>query len=111
MDDDGNTVDNDDRADLGTIAVMAAATLTEVAAVESARTALTDVVSYMAHLCDRLGLDPAEVFASGLESYDGDFEDGPRAAHTLNADRSLKEQLSKPGVGTPGLGSTRALRR
>jgi hypothetical protein len=93
MDDNGNITDNEDRADLGAIAVMAAATITEVAR-DEADTAICDVVSYMAHLCDRCGLDPKAMFASGLESYDGDFEDGPRAAHTLRADRSLEEQLS-----------------
>jgi hypothetical protein len=94
MDAQGNVIDNEDRADLGVIAVMAAATLTGVAIAEEADTAICDVISYIAHLCDRLGLDPAETFADGLESYDGDFEDKPRAAHTLNADRSLEEQLS-----------------
>ena len=94
MDAEGNIIDNEDRADLGMMAVMAAATVTEVAAVEWAETALTDALSYIAHLCDRLGLNPADMFASGLESYDGDFEDGPRAAHTLKADRSLEEQLA-----------------
>jgi hypothetical protein len=93
MDDDGNITDNEDRADLGAIAVMAAATITEVAR-DEADTAICDVVSYVAHLCDRCGLDPKVMFASGLESYDGDFEDGPRAAHTLDAGRSLEEQLS-----------------
>jgi hypothetical protein len=93
MDDNENITDNEDRADLGAIAVMAAATVTEVAR-DEANTAICDVVSYIAHLCDRCGLDPKEMFASGLESYDGDFEDGPRAAHTLDADRSLEEQLS-----------------
>jgi hypothetical protein len=93
MDTQGNVIDNEDRADLGMMAVMAAATVTEVAR-DEADTAICDVVSYIAHLCDRCGLDPAEMFASGLESYDGDFEDGPRAAHTLRADRSLEEQLS-----------------
>ncbi len=91
MDDDG-MMDNEDRADLGVIAVMAAATMTGVAK-DEADTAIRDVVSYIAHLCDRLGIDPAEMFASGLESYAGDFEDGPRAAHTLEAGRSLEEQL------------------
>jgi hypothetical protein len=93
MDAQGNVIDNEDRADLGTMAVMAAATVTGVAT-DEADTAISDVVSYIAHLCDRLGLDPREMFASGLESYDGDFEDGPRAAHTLKADRSLAEQLN-----------------
>lgn len=93
MDDNGSIVDNEDRADLGATAVMAAAWLTEVAKKEEADTAISDVLSYVAHLCDRCGLDPAEMFANGLESYAGDFEDGPRAAHTLSADRSLEEQL------------------
>jgi hypothetical protein len=94
MDDNGNITDNEDRADLGMIAVMAAATVTGVAKVEEADTAICDAISCVAHLCDRCGLDPREMFASGLESYDGDFEDGPRAAHTLKADRSLEEQLT-----------------
>jgi hypothetical protein len=93
MDDEG-MMDNEDRADLGEIAVMAAATVTRVAAAEWARTAVVDVVSYVAHLCDRLGLDPRVIFDEGLESYNGDFEDGPGAAHTLEADRSLEEQLA-----------------
>jgi hypothetical protein len=94
MDAQGNVIDNEDRADLGTMAVMAAATVTGVATCEEADTAICDVVSHIAHLCDRCGLDPKEMLASGLESYDGDFEDGPRAAHTLDAGRSLEEQLS-----------------
>ncbi len=93
MDAQGNVIDNEDRADLGEIAVMAAATVTGVAK-DEAGTAICDVGSYIAHLCDRCGLDPKEMFARALESYDGDFEDGPRAAHTLNADRSLEEQLA-----------------
>jgi hypothetical protein len=93
MDDNENITDNEDRADLGMMAVMAAATVTEVAR-DEADTAICDVVSYIAHLCDRFGLDPEKMFASGLESYDGDYEDGPRAAHTLDAGRSLEEQLS-----------------
>jgi hypothetical protein len=93
MDAEGNVIDNEDRADLGAIAVMAAATVTGVAT-DEADIAISDVVSYVAHLCDRCGLDPKEMFENGLESYDGDFEDGPRATHTLDAGRSLEEQLS-----------------
>lgn len=93
MDAQGNVIDNEDRADLGAIAVMAAATVTGVAR-DEAETAIRDVLSYEAHLCDRLGLDPRKIFDEGIESYDGDFEDGPRAAHTVRADRSLVEQLS-----------------
>jgi hypothetical protein len=110
MDSQGNVIDNEDRADLGEIAVMAGATVTGVAT-DEAGSAICDVVSYIAHLCDRLGLDPAEMFASALESYDGDFEDGPRAAHTLDAGRSLEEQLSWRNVTTSPPGSVRVLRR
>jgi hypothetical protein len=94
MDEQGNVIDNEDRADLGAITVLPAAALTEVDTKEEADTAIIQVLSYVAHLCDRFGLDPEKMFANGLESYDGDFEDGSRAAHTLRADRSLKEQLS-----------------
>jgi hypothetical protein len=93
MDAHGDVIDNEDRADLGVIAVMAAATVTGVA-IEEADTAICDVVSYIPNLCDRCGLDAKEMFANGLESYDGDFEDGPRAAHTFKGDRSLAEQLN-----------------
>ena len=81
---DEEPMDNEDRADLGTIEVMAA---------DEAQTAISDVLAYVAHLCDRCGLDPAQMFDNGLCSYDGDFEDGPRAVHTFDADRSLAEQL------------------
>jgi hypothetical protein len=94
MDAQGNIIDNEDRADLGARAVMAATTVTEVAAKDEADTAICDVLSDIAHFCDRCGLDPREMFDDGLDSYDGDFEDGPRAAHTLKADRSLEEQLA-----------------
>jgi hypothetical protein len=86
--DDEDMIDNEDRADLGAMAVMAAATLTEVAK-DEADTAIRDVLSYVAHLCDRCGLDPKQMFEDGLDSYDGDFEDAPRADHTLNADDPL----------------------
>jgi hypothetical protein len=92
MDEEG-PMGNEDRADLGTMAVMAAAAVTGVVR-DEADTAISDVLSYVAHLCDRCGLDPAQMFDNGLSSYYGDFEDGPRAAHTLNAGRSLEEQLS-----------------
>jgi hypothetical protein len=85
MMDDEDMMDNEDRADLGAMAVMAAATVTEVAN-DEADTAIRDVLSYVAHLCDRCGLDPKKMFEDGLDSYYGDFEDAPRrAAHALNA--------------------------
>lgn len=70
---------NERRADLGAIAIMAAGTETNVADVEPAETAIRDVLAYVAHLCDRLGLSPRETFDLGLESYWGDYEDGPKA--------------------------------
>jgi hypothetical protein len=87
-------MDNEDRADLGLTAVLAAATITEVDNAAEAHTAISDVLSYVAHLCDRCGLDARKMFEDGLDSYDGDSEDGPWAAHTLDAGRSLAEQLS-----------------
>lgn len=38
-----------------------------------------DALSYIAHFCDRAGLDVEETFAAGIDSYHGDFEDGPGA--------------------------------
>lgn len=72
-------MDNEQRAELGLAAIRAAASVTNVWRVELADTATIDVLSYIAHACDRAGLDPRETFAAGLESYEGDFEDGPRA--------------------------------
>lgn len=70
---------NEDRADRGMTAIRAAATQTGVWNAETAETAFTDVLSYIGHACDRLGLDPRAIFAAGLESYEGDSEDGPAA--------------------------------
>lgn len=73
-------MDNDRRAELGITAIRAAASVTNVWRVELADTAIIDVLSYIAHACDRAGLDARETFAAGLESYQGDFEDGPAVA-------------------------------
>lgn len=70
-------VDNERRADLGADAVLAAAAQTNVHRVEDAHTAVVDVLSYVAHLCRRMGLEPAPVFDAGLHSWEGDREDGP----------------------------------
>jgi len=85
-------MDNERRADLGLMAVKPPARETNVWNVEAAETTITDVLAYIAHLCDRCGLDPTETFDSGLRSYEGDFEDGPRAAHTLSHIGSFAEQ-------------------
>jgi hypothetical protein len=72
-------VDNERRADLGIAAVRAAASITNVWRMETAETSITDVLAYIAHACDRLGLGPEGMFEAGLRSYEGDFEDGPAA--------------------------------
>lgn len=72
-------LDNEDRADLGVRAVRAAARLTNVWTQETASTSIKDVLAYIAHACDRAGLAPEAMFEGGLESYQGDFEDGPPA--------------------------------
>jgi len=85
-------MDNERRADLGLMAVKPPARDTNVWNVEAAETTITDVLSYIAHLCDRCGLSAAETFEAGLRSYQGDFEDGPRAASTLDYLAPFSEQ-------------------
>jgi hypothetical protein len=77
-------IDNEERADYGLMAVMPVAMETGVAEQEFADTAITDVLAYIAHLCDRLGLNPDEMFSSALHSYQGDEEDGPFAEKVAN---------------------------
>lgn len=104
-------MDNERRADLGQLAVISAAHITNVARVESAQTAITDVLAYIAHLCDRYGLSAGVVFSDGLASYEGDAEDGPPAARTLDPedpliddvlDRMLRERATGPRSSEPG---------
>jgi hypothetical protein len=85
-------MDNERRADLGRMAIEHVATITNVAVVEDTQTAVTDVLAYVAHLCDRLGLPAGVVFSDGLSSYEGDFEDGPRAQRALDPTLPLVEQ-------------------
>jgi hypothetical protein len=72
-------LDNEDRANLGVLAVEVAARRTGVWEGEYAVTAIEDVLAYIAHACDRFGLDPVDTFRDGLKSYRGDFEDEPKA--------------------------------
>lgn len=72
-------MNNERRADLGIAAVRAAASVTNVWRTDDAETAIRDVLAYIAHACDRAGLLPYETFMAGLASYEGDFEDGPKA--------------------------------
>lgn len=81
--------DNERRADLGATAVFHAATLTNVAQVEPAETAVIDVLAYVLHFCDRLGLDPYEIAERAQFSYRGDFEDGPPAVAKCDAEEPL----------------------
>jgi hypothetical protein len=90
-------MDNERRADLGREAVAAAARQTNVLAAERAVTAITDVLAYVAHFCDRCRLNPHAVFDAALRSYQGDFEDGPRAAGTIDPRIPLAEERG-PGV-------------
>ncbi len=68
--------DNADRARYGLDAVAAVALRTGVAHDDPA-TAISDVLAYIAHACDALGLDPLELFKDGHWSYCDDREDGP----------------------------------
>lgn len=71
---------NEERADYGGDAIAEVARRTGVATAEPVETAIRDVLAYVAHFCDRCGLDPAQTFRLALDySYEGDFEDGPRA--------------------------------
>jgi hypothetical protein len=83
---------NEKRADLGALAIIAAADETNVSYVESAHTAIIDVLSYVAHFCNRFGLDPRIVFDCGFDSYRGDFADGPRVRARLNPDLGIHDQ-------------------
>lgn len=81
------------RADWGQSIVQHGAQLTNVWTQEPAGTAVIDVLAYIAHFCDRLGLDPGETFDSGLMSYRGDEEDGAFVTQSLSAIAPLAEQL------------------
>ena len=83
------TQNNEQRADLGEMAVRRAAVETNVVVVDPVQTAITDVLAYIAHFCDRCGLDPRAVFEAGLWRYDGDSEDGPPARPVIDPERPL----------------------
>ncbi len=72
----GTIADNADRARYGLDAVARVA-LRAGSAEEDPATAITDVLAYIAHACDALGIDPRTAFAAAYESYRGDGEDGP----------------------------------
>jgi hypothetical protein len=87
-------MDNERRADLGRLAIGAAADETNVSKVEGVGTCVTDVLAYIAHFCDRIGADPREMFEDGLRSYEGDFEDGEGAK---------RDELHYPSLDVIGL--------
>lgn len=89
-------MDNERRADLGYDAVYEAAMQTNVHTQEDTATAITDVLAYIAHLCDRCGLTPEQEFRNGLQSYYGDFEDGPGAEPEWDHTIPLAEQVAWP---------------
>jgi hypothetical protein len=64
--------------------------MTGVSSAEPAATAVIDVLAYIAHFCDRLGLNPEETFSAGIRSYTGDFEDGPAAEARLDPAEKLR---------------------
>ncbi len=66
---------NEMRADWGQAAVMVGC---PDFAVERCgiRADIEDALGNIAHFCARAGLDPEEVFAGGLATFDGDAEDG-----------------------------------
>lgn len=71
---------NEDRADRGEDAVRGATERTRAWGIEDEATCVSDALAYVAHYCDRLGIDPYEAFPAALRSYEGDAEDGPPAA-------------------------------
>jgi hypothetical protein len=79
-------------ADVGATAVMATAESANVAGLEPTETAVSDLLADIAHFCDRCGLEPRAMFERGLRSYVGDFEDGPRAVHSLDGEVPLIAQ-------------------
>jgi hypothetical protein len=83
-------MNNERRADIGGLAVITAADMTGVSSAEPAATAVIDVLAYIAHFCDRLGLNPEETFSAGIRSYTGDFEDGPAAEARLDPAEKLR---------------------
>ena len=63
---------NETRADLGFAAVAGPAKRTGVWDGLPAVTAIEDALSFIAHACDRAGLNPVETFCDGLKTYRDD---------------------------------------
>jgi len=78
---------NETRADLGFAAVEGAATTTGVWDGLPAVTAIEDVLSFIAHACDRVGLNPVETFCDGLKTYREEVQEAGRVALLANGDQ------------------------
>lgn len=81
------TTTNETRADLGFAAVEGAARRTGVWDGLPAVTAIEDTLSFVAHACDRVGIDPVETFCDGLKTYREDLESNPRVIELSNGDQ------------------------
>jgi len=89
-------MDNERRADLGYNAIREAGAQTNVITQETVEICISDVLAYVAHLCDRAGLNPDEMFARGMLSYHGDAEDGPPAQPILDGTTAMWHDLPVP---------------
>jgi hypothetical protein len=78
---------NETRADLGFAAVEGAATRTDVWDGLPAVTAIEDVLSFIAHACDRVGLNPVETFCDGLKTYRDDLALAGKVVLLANGDQ------------------------
>jgi hypothetical protein len=67
---------NETRADWGQAAVMTGCPDYAVSG-EELWTDIHDALSNIAHFCERVGVNPKDVFTSAIKSYVGDHEDGP----------------------------------
>lgn len=88
---------NERRADFGDLAVRTVASQTGVDK-DTIDTAVRDAVAYIAHFCDRYGLDPHETITAGLTSYGGDFEDGDGAERIADGSTTILNTTAPLGA-------------
>jgi hypothetical protein len=88
-------MNNERRADCGESAIYSAGMATGVVRVEDVETAITDVLAYIAHFCDRCGLDAESMFKHGIQSYSMDCQDGPLARTQIPHHEPLVRQLEE----------------
>lgn len=88
---------NEQRADIGQRMVAQAARQAGDYERECAESVAIDAASYLAHFCDRLGLDPVMVLTEGTAAYLADAdEDGPRAVERFDPLDTLAVLLELP---------------